>query len=244
MEFYFIAFLAGGLTVLAPCILPVLPVILAGSLGESHSYNRPFWITFSLAVSLFIFTLALKVFTIFIPIPRSFWPFFSGTILSLFGVITIWPFLWERFVAFFHLSETTHKWLHSSSQKKGILGLCLLGFSLGPVFASCSPVYFVILGTVLPQSFLNGIVSLLFYILGLSLLLFSIGYFGRTLVSRFRFFSDPSGFFKRLLGVLFLLLGVLILTGLDKTIEAWVLNHLFFDVTTWESWLLDTVDME
>jgi len=74
------SFLAGILTILAPCVLPVLPVVLAGSLGEKQKWY-PYLVILSLAVSIVLFTLVLKVSTIFIDIPQNFWKYLSGGIL-------------------------------------------------------------------------------------------------------------------------------------------------------------------
>ena len=52
-----IAFLAGLITALSPCVLPVLPLLLAGS-AASESRWRPFAITAGLVVSFTTFTLA------------------------------------------------------------------------------------------------------------------------------------------------------------------------------------------
>lgn len=68
----FVSFIAGVLTILAPCVLPVLPVILAGSLTEKERWY-PYLVTLSLALSIVIFTVLLKASTAFIDIPSSFW---------------------------------------------------------------------------------------------------------------------------------------------------------------------------
>ena len=41
MLIYLVSFLAGILTILAPCVLPVLPVILWGTLNESNYKIAP-----------------------------------------------------------------------------------------------------------------------------------------------------------------------------------------------------------
>ena len=71
MELLPISFIAGVLTILAPCVLPLLPIIIGGSLTEK-SIKRPIIITVSLALSIVLFTLILKVSTAFITIPESF----------------------------------------------------------------------------------------------------------------------------------------------------------------------------
>ncbi|MFZ2255358.1 MAG: hypothetical protein WAW59_04915 [Patescibacteria group bacterium] len=70
------SFLAGILTILAPCVLPVLPVVLVGSLSEKQKWY-PYLVILSLALSVVLFTVVLKVSTVFIDIPQSFWKYLS-----------------------------------------------------------------------------------------------------------------------------------------------------------------------
>jgi cytochrome c biogenesis protein CcdA len=98
----FISFIAGILTILAPCVLPVLPVILAGSLTEKKWWY-PYLVTFSLAVSIVLFTVLLKASTLFLGIPSSFWKYVSGGILILLGAIYIFPHIWAVIGEKFHL---------------------------------------------------------------------------------------------------------------------------------------------
>ena len=79
----FSSFVAGMLTILAPCILTLLPVII-GSTASSKDPSKPFIVTASLGVSIVIFTLLLKASTIFISVPPYFWNYLSGGIVLLF----------------------------------------------------------------------------------------------------------------------------------------------------------------
>ena len=67
------ALVAGVLTTLAPCVLPLLPVIVGGSLDESskRARRRAYVITASLGASVVVFTLALKASTALIGIPTA-----------------------------------------------------------------------------------------------------------------------------------------------------------------------------
>lgn len=241
MTLLVVSFLAGVLTVLAPCILPLLPIIIGGSVGgEDHKDRlRPVIIAASLAGSIVLFTLALKVSTAFIDIPQSAWSIISGVIILFFGLISVFPEWWEKFAAKFNLQGKSNELLDKSNQKKSRWGEVLLGASLGPVFSSCSPTYFLILATVLPESFSTGLVYLIAYALGLSLVLFLVSIFGQALVSRLGWAADPKGWFKRGLGILFLLVGILILTGADKQLQTKLLDAGFFDVTKIEQKLLE-----
>jgi cytochrome c biogenesis protein CcdA len=72
MTLFFLAFFAGALTILAPCVLPVLPVVLAGSLSEKQKWY-PYVVTLSLALSVVLFTVLLKASTVLIDVPSGFW---------------------------------------------------------------------------------------------------------------------------------------------------------------------------
>ncbi len=224
MTLLLISFIAGILTVLAPCVLPILPVIIGGSMGENKNKKAPFIIVASLAFSIIVFTLILKVSTAFISIPQTVWNSISGGILIAFGLSMFFPTVWEKFSGKFNFGKNPNKWLASGFQKKSIIGDILMGFSLGPIFSACSPTYFVIIATVLPQSIPLGMVYLLAYVLGLSIMLLLVAFLGQKFVTKLNIATDPHGKFKRGLGVLFFIVGVLILLGLNRTIEASLLK--------------------
>ncbi len=237
MTFLVISFLAGVLTVLAPCILPLLPIVIGRSAQGDDKY-KPLIVSASLAVAIIIFTLLLKASTAFISIPPTFWSYLSGGIILLFGMFSLFPHLWETIAERFHLGQQANNLLGKSAQKKGILGDIFIGMSLGPVFSSCSPTYFLILATVLPESYGKGILYLSVYALGLSLMLLLIGYLGQKFVKRLNGFSDPKSKVKRGLGLLFILVGIFIMTGTDKKIQAAVIEGGIFDITKIEQRLL------
>lgn len=72
----FVSFLAGVLTILAPCVLPVLPLILAGSIGETGKWY-PYIVTLSLAISIVVFTVLLKASSLLLGIPPGIWTYVS-----------------------------------------------------------------------------------------------------------------------------------------------------------------------
>lgn len=237
MTFLAISFVAGVLTVLAPCILPLLPVVV-GSAAASRSRATPYIVVASLACSVIIFTFVLKVSTAFIDIPPQTWTYISGGILTLFGAFLLLPSLWERLPFMASLAAGSNKILGAGHQKKSIIGDATIGFALGPIFTTCSPTYFVILASVLPASFLLGTLYILAYVAGLSIVLLGIAVLGQRFADRLGAAADPRGWFKRSLGVLFIVLGVLIMSGYEKKIETALLNSGIFDVTKAEQYLL------
>ncbi len=240
MTFLLLSFLAGILTVLAPCVLPLLPVIVGGSLTSTTDRKRnPFLITLSLSISVILFTLILKASSVFIHIPPETWAIISGVIIILFGLISLFPNAWEKISGGLtqKISLKSNQVLATGYKKKTAWGDVIMGAALGPVFSSCSPTYFVILASVLPQSFGRGLVDLIAYSLGLSLMLFLISVLGQKLIGKLNFAVDPEGWFKRGLGIVFVLVGIFIIGGFDKKVQTYVLNNVF-DITKLEVSLL------
>ncbi|MDB5195510.1 MAG: hypothetical protein JWO84_694 [Parcubacteria group bacterium] len=239
MGLLLISFIAGVLTVLAPCILPLLPVIVGDTLGKGAARMRAPVVILSLGVSIFLFTLILKVSTTFAHVPAYVWTDISGVLITFFGVVTLFPNLWDTLPGIGALNRSSNKLLGTGYLKKNVWGDALIGAALGPVFSSCSPTYFLILATVLPVNLSAGLLYLAVYTLGLCLSLFLIALIGQRLVGALGIASDPRGLFKRTLGVLFILVGIAILFGIDKKIEASLLaNAGALDVTQIEQRLL------
>ncbi len=235
MVLFAVSFIAGVLTVLAPCVLPLLPVTLGGAMAEAGNRRRPLVIIGSLAVSVFIFTLLLKGSTALLGTSPTFWSYVSAIILIAFGLTLLFPITWAKIVLKLPGHNKPESWMAKGYQSRSHWwGDILVGAALGPVFTTCSPTFFVILATVLPQSLGLGIIDLLAYIVGLSLSLLLIAYIGQKLVGKLDWAIDPNGWFRKALGVLFIVVAVVIVFGWDKQIEAKILNSGFFDVTTLE----------
>lgn len=242
------ALVAGILTTLAPCVLPLLPVIvggsMAGALAEEHAeaaagsgtvgtttrqavasrsaVTRALVITVSLGLSILVFTLALKATTALIGIPPETWQWVSGGVLILLGVVGAFPDLWERLSARLGLQSRSAQRLGAARRRDGLTGEILTGAALGPVFTSCSPLYGYVIVTVLPAEPARGLVLLGVYILGLCATLLLIALAGQRLVARFGWAADSHGWFRRGLGVVFIVVGVLVATGGMRAIETWL----------------------
>lgn len=240
MVLLFISFIAGVLTVLAPCILPLLPVIIGHSITDTTpSKRRLFVVVGSLGISIILFTLILKASSLLINIPQDFWKWISGSIIFFFGLTMLFPKLWEQFSFANNLSIKSNQVLTKGYQKNNIWGDVIIGASLGPIFSACSPTYFVILATVLPVSFFLGIIYLLVYVLGLATALIGIALLGQKIMMRVEKVSDPRGWFKKIFGVIFILVAIGIVSGYDKKLQIGLLDAGFIDVTKIEQKLLD-----
>ncbi|HSX35734.1 MAG TPA: cytochrome c biogenesis protein CcdA [Patescibacteria group bacterium] len=234
------AFIAGALTGLAPCVLPLLPIIIGGSVaGNARDKRRPVVIAISLAVSLIIFTLLLKASTLLINISPQGINEVSGGIIILLGLTMLFPTAYITLINRSGIESRAQRLLGKGYRSKSkLVGPIITGAALGPVFSSCSPVYAYILATVLPVNFGKAMLYLVAYVLGLSLLLLCVGYYGRQFVGRIRFAANPRGWFQRSVATIFIVVGVLVFTGYSQRVQTWFADHNIFDFNALSTKLL------
>ena len=221
------AFIAGILTTLAPCVLPLLPVIVGGSLGwpSAEARKRAYLIAASLGASVIFFTILLRASTALIDIPALTWQLVSGIILIALGTVSLFPRLWDAVSAKLSLQSRSNKQLVAARERGGTAGAILTGAALGPVFTSCSPLYLYVIVAVLPASFAEGVVLLLAYAIGLCGTLLLVSLLGQKVIGKARWIANPDGSFKRVLGVIFILVGIAVILGLDKDLQFWILEY-------------------
>lgn len=242
------ALIAGVLTTLAPCVLPLLPVIVGGSLAPTPApvpsaavsgpvivatkvptvlgeRQRALVIVTSLGASVFAFTLALRASTALIDIPASTWAVLSGGLLIALGFVQILPSSWDRIAGRFELAARSNRLIRPDRNVRGRTGAVLTGAALGPVFSSCSPLYAYVVATVLPASLSRGLVLLTAYVLGLAGTLLVIALLGQRAIRRLRWAANPHGWLRRVVGALFILVGLAVLTGADRDLQAWLVQH-------------------
>lgn len=220
----------------APCVLPLLPVIIGGSLVRGGSgkavakdRKRPLVICASLVVSIVIFTLLLKATTSLLGVPQGVWSGISGLIVMLLGLTFALPKAWERLSARINLSGKGGRLLARTNKTQGYGGDVLLGAALGPAFNSCSPTYALIVATILPASFAEGFAYLLAYAAGLAGALLMVVFLGQGIVRRMGWLANPHGRFRQSMGVLLVAVGIAVVFGVDRDIQTFVLEQGWYD---------------
>jgi len=233
MSLIIASYLAGVLTALAPCILPLLPVIIGGSLvdeGHGRNWKRPLIITGSLALSVIAFTLLLKATTTLIGVPQAVWSVISGMLVILLGLGILFPHIWEQLMLRSGLYMRSNTLLQKAGAKDpGIVKDIVTGAALGPVFSSCSPTYAFIVAVALPRSFVEGFGYLLAYAIGLASILLAVAIIGKSLTRRLSILNSPKNYFRQVIGVAFISVGIFVLTGIDKRVQTFVLDKGWYD---------------
>jgi cytochrome c biogenesis protein CcdA/thiol-disulfide isomerase/thioredoxin len=123
-----IGFVAGVITALSPCVLPVLPIVFAGS-AAGDGYRRALAIIAGLVVSFTTFTLTAGALLAALGLPEDLLRNLSIGMLFVLAATLVFPrvaMLIERPLAFM------------SRRRVGDRGAFLLGVSLGLVFVPCA----------------------------------------------------------------------------------------------------------
>lgn len=230
------ALVAGALTTLAPCVLPLLPVIVGGSLAPGDTgprgTRRALLVCGALGASIVVFTLALKVSTALIGVPPQAWSLLAGGLLVLLGLVQLYPRLWDAVSGRLSLQERSTARLAGARRRGGTTGALATGAALGPVFSSCSPLYGYLVVTVLPSEFGFGLVLLLAYTGGLCLTLLAVALAGQGLIRRLGWAADARSAFRRGLAAVFVVVGITVLGGWDRDLQTWILEN--SPVAPWE----------
>jgi hypothetical protein len=157
------------------------------------------------------------------------------------GLTLVFPTFWQKLPGVQALTNQSGKNLSKATQKKSVFTDYLVGFALGPVFTTCSPTYFFILATVLPISFIAGLINLLLFTLGMAISLAVIAYFGQQVTRAINTNSRTTETIKKWLGLLIFATGLLVATGYDKKLETAILDSSYGATINLEESLLDWV---
>jgi len=220
------AFAAGVVTVLSPCILPVLPVVLSGSVGGGKA--RPWGIITGFTLSFTTFTLTLSALVQALGINPDLMRWIAAGLILVFGVVLVVPLLKDWFSGWSTqlLSRTTTATVPGKKPRAGFWGGLVLGLGLGLVWTPCvGPIMASVITLALTRSVdAGGLLITLSYSLGTSVPLFLIMQGGRTLLNRFPWFTRHSSGIQRGFGVLMVMTSVALFTGADRTFSSWLLT--------------------
>jgi cytochrome c biogenesis protein CcdA len=212
-----LALLGGVLTVLSPCILPILPVLMGRSL-QSHTYG-PVALVGGLVGGFALFGSLLGVtaswFTSLANILRNF----AVALLLFLGWVAIFPTWSYRLFSYFPLSN----WI-KEPVRIGLLGEFWLGTQLGLLWTPCAgPVLgsILVLAAVKHQA-VSAFGLLLVYGIGAALPLLAIAYGGRVLSRRLLDIRKHSAALHRFGGVAIVATAIAILLGWDVQVQLWL----------------------
>jgi cytochrome c biogenesis protein CcdA len=217
-----LALLAGVITIAAPCTLPMLPILLGASVGQT-SKARPVMIALGFVLSFSVVALALSAITRVFDFDPNVLRSGAAILLVVFGVLMLWPapFEWlaSRLGGFSGIGAAT---------SPGMLGGFALGTTLGLVWTPCAgPVLGSIL-TVIATSKDTAWASALLvtYAIGAAIPMLAIAYGGQAVTTRVRSFARIAPRLQQGFGVVVIVFAALTWFQYDTLIVAW-LTHFY-----------------
>jgi cytochrome c biogenesis protein CcdA/thiol-disulfide isomerase/thioredoxin len=221
---YGVAFLSGLFTILAPCIWPLLPIVLA-DVTQSKSKRRPLGITAGVAVSYAFFTLAISALESTLGLNPNVLRKFAVVVLLIIGILMIIPALSRRMEASISRLSGRFGGL-GRNQRSDFGGGFITGVVLGIVWTPCSGPILASVAVLAGSNkvSLQTVIVTLFYVLGLSIPLFGFAVGGQRLLAKSRFMSKHTGRIQIVSGVVMIVTALAIYTNYDKTLEAKLLS--------------------
>jgi cytochrome c-type biogenesis protein len=219
-----LALAAGMLSVLSPCVLPILPIVLGAAASERK------WGPVALAIGLSISFVAIGLFVATVGfalgLDAEVFRYVAAVLMVGIGLFLMLPgFQAQLAVA----SGPIANWADArfSGIRSGASGQFSVGVLLGAVWSPCVGPTLGAASLLAAQGRDLGQVGIIMFAFGLgaALPLLALGLLSREAMGRWRHRLASAGKgAKAGLGALFVAIGVLVLTSLDKSIETMVVE--------------------
>lgn len=219
------AFLAGLVTILAPCIWPVLPIVLSSSIGGEKGRLRPLGITLGIILSFTIFTLFISYLVSLFHFDANWLRLAAVVIIAFLGLCMIIPGLSAKFEIM--VTKLSNFFSSKTNTNSGFLPGFITGVSLGIVWSPCAGPILAAIATLSATRQVSFTVVLitLAYICGAAIPLFAISYGSQKFIKKTRFLDKYTGGVQKLFGAVCILMAVLIYTNLAQTLQLKLLNR-------------------
>lgn len=218
----FFAFVSGLITIFAPCIWPLLPIILSSTATGGH--KKPLGITLGIMTSFALFTLTISYIIRIIPFDPNVLRLFAVIVIGFLGVTLAVPKLSGLLEGY--VSRLSGSFGVTGQNRSGFWGGYITGFSLGAVWTPCAGPILATIATLAATTSVNFQVVLvtLVYVLGVGIPLFLFATLGRVLFTKSRILSQYTGRIQQIFGVIMILTAIAIYTNYDRVLQAKLLD--------------------
>ncbi len=217
------AFISGLVTILAPCIWPLLPLILSSTVTGGK--RKPLGITLGILLSFGVLTLTLSyIVKIFSFDPDSL-RIFAVVVIGFLGLTLIIPQLTALLEGY--VSRFSGKLGSQNMQEKdGLWGGFTTGAVLGIIWTPCAGPILATIATLAATTSVNAqiIFVTIAYLIGVGIPLFFFATFGQNFFTKSRAVSPYTARIQQVFGVIMVLTAISIFTGYDKVLQAKLLD--------------------
>ena len=230
------SFLAGALSTLSPCVLPLLPAILLGATAQ-HLLG-PFALTAGLALSFSGIGLFVATIGYGLGLTGELFRAVGGMLMIGLGLVLLVPAAQVRWAI---AAGPLQSWTESTFgglSTSGPRGQFALGMLLGVVWAPCVGPTLGAASLLAAQGKELGVVvaTTLVFAVGAAVPLLLLAMLsGTSLRAWSRRLASGASWGKPVLGVVLTTIGLFVVTGFDKVLEAWLTNAMpqwIVDLTT------------
>lgn len=221
------AFLAGVVTVVSPCILPVLPLLLSAADG---GHRRPWGIVSGLVCSFTFFTLALSALVQTTGISPDYLRYAALGLIIFFGLTMLFPDFGERLETWMGGLTRLGSVVQGESKNvgSGFWGGFVLGCALGLLWSPCAgPILATITTLVATRAIAwSTILLTAAYSIGSAIPMLLIMYGGNVMLNSMKSIEGYTGIIRRLFGALMIVGALLIGFHGDTVLQHLVENYL------------------
>lgn len=221
------AFASGFMTVLSPCVLPVLPAILAA--GATHARARSIGIVLGLILSFAFFTLAIGAIVKSTGISADALRYLAILIIGVFGLALLFPHIGEVFArktsAIADAGAAVQKRFH---EHEGFWGGCILGAALGLIWTPCAG---PILASVIAIAATNAITWQIIlitaaYALGSGIPMLLLMFGSKWILDSSRWLTRHTEKMRQGFGLLMILTAIALYFHAEVPLQQWTLQYL------------------
>ena len=214
------AFLAGLLTILSPCVLPLAPIVVSGA--RANDLRGPLALAAGLAITFGIVGGSLASLGIELGDTGSV-RIIAASLMALIGIVRLVPWLGSRSEQLLGPLASLSERLSGRLPKAELLGQFCTGIVLAFAWAPCVGPTLGAAMTLAASggSLASAMATMTVFALGAAVSLLGAGYgLSHMAMSSRAMASRGAAIGKKVLAVTMVFVGIFILTGLDKSIEA------------------------
>ena len=219
------AWLAGVLTLINPCVLPLLPVVIAGAL-QGHRHG-PIYMAAGLTVAFTTVGVLITAFGHLIGLTSTTINTVAAVMMIMFGVVLLLPRAQETLAtAAGPLASGANEKLNQVNSE-GARGQFTIGLLLGAVWSPCvGPTLGGAIGLAASgENLLQATFTMLAFGLGVSTILILLSYGSRELLTKRKDrMMNWMPWAKPVMGVALLLVGFALLMQWNHAIDSWMLD--------------------
>lgn len=217
-----LAFAAGVLTAAAPCILPLLPVLLGASIGQQDQW-RPLFLVAGFIMAFSGFAILFGSFSTVLGLSHDTLRKVSVVLLGSFGTLLLWPrpyeWLMVRLSGLLSFAAAI-----APRAGSGHIGSLVLGLTLGVLWTPCAG---PVLGSILTliatsENLTRAALLLVTYAIGAGMPILLIAYGGQYATTKVRRFTPYTPALQRTFGVAVLLVALAFYTQYDTVVAVWL----------------------